>query len=174
MITATKKYLDLVSRFPLRPIEREEELDAAIAVVDLLLAKRRLSKDEDDYLDVLGDLIHKYEKSAHPIEPASDAEMLKHLLESRDLSQTELHEATGIAISTISAILNGKRRLSRRHIAALSAYFHVSADSFAAPMAVGAAKSRDKPRAAGRQATPPRSQPPKAATRPPAARPKRR
>ena len=55
MLTATKKYLDLVARFPLRPIERDEELDAAIAVVDSLLAKPRLSKDEDDYLDVLGD-----------------------------------------------------------------------------------------------------------------------
>ena len=100
--------------------------------------------------------------------------MLKHLLELRDFSQIDLHKATGIAISTISAILNGKRRLSRRHIAALSAFFHVSADSFAAPTAVGAAKSRDKPRAAGRKATPARSQRSKAIKRPPAARRKRR
>ena len=142
MLTATKRYLDLVAKFPLRPIQREEELDEAIAVVDSLLAKPRLTKDEDDYLDVLGDLISKYEKSAHPVEPASDAEMLEHLLESRDLSQADLHEATGIAISTISAIVSGKRRLSRRHIAALSAYFHVSADSFAPPTPLGAAKSR--------------------------------
>ncbi|HEU5431729.1 MAG TPA: helix-turn-helix domain-containing protein [Thermomicrobiales bacterium] len=170
MLTATKKYLDLVARFPLRPIERDEELDAAIAVVDSLLAKPRLSKDEDDYLDVLGDLIRKYEKSAHPIEPASDSEMLKHLLESRDFSQIDLHKATGIAISTISAILSGKRRLSRRHIAALSAFFHVSADSFAAPTPT----PRGKPRAAGRKATPARSQRSKALKRPPAARRKRR
>lgn len=133
MLTVTKEYLGLVKKFPLRPIENDAELDRAIAVVDSLLAKPKLSKDEDDYLDVLGDLVHKYEKTAHPIEPATDAEMLKHLMESCSLSQTGLHKATGIAVSTISEILNGKRRLARQHIAALSAYFRVSADAFAAP-----------------------------------------
>ncbi len=170
MITATKKYLELIARFPLRPIERDGELDKAIAVVDSLLAKPRLSKDEDDYLDVLGDLIRKYEKSAHPIEPASDAEMHKHLMESRDLSQTGLHKATGIAISTISAILSGKRRLSRQHIAAISAFFHVSADAFAPPKPAGDAKSPGK----GRKAAQSGSTRPKPLERPGLVRRKRR
>jgi HTH-type transcriptional regulator/antitoxin HigA len=146
MLTATKEYLGLIKKFPLRPIETDAELDQAVAVVDSLLAKPKLSKDADDYLDVLGDLVRKYETAAHPIGPATDAEMLKHLMESRDVSQTGLHKATGIAISTISEILSGKRRLARRHIAALSAFFRVSADSFAAPAASGAKEKSGKKR----------------------------
>ncbi len=146
MLTATKEYLGLVKKFPLRPIENDEELDRAIAVVDSLLAKPKLSKDEDDYLDVLADLVRKYEKTAHPIEPATDAEMLKHLMESRDISQTELHKVTGIAVSTISEILKGKRRLARQHIAALSSYFRVSADSFASPIELTASSKESRPK----------------------------
>ena len=52
--------------------------------------------------------------------------MLRFLLESNRMDQTELAKQSKIAGSTISEILGGKRRLSRRHIAALSRVFHVS------------------------------------------------
>ena len=42
------------------------------------------------------------------------------------MSQTELAERSEIAESTISEILAGKRKLSRRHIAAFSMIFRVS------------------------------------------------
>lgn len=54
-------YLALVRNFPLRPIRSEEALDRAIAVVDDLLDKDDLTQDEQDYLDVLGDLVEEYE-----------------------------------------------------------------------------------------------------------------
>ena len=59
-------YFELVRRFPLRPIRSEQDLDRAIAVVDSLIDKGELSQDEDDYLDVLGDLVRKYETENHP------------------------------------------------------------------------------------------------------------
>jgi HTH-type transcriptional regulator/antitoxin HigA len=119
-------YLELVRMFPLRPIRSEIELDRAIAMIDSLLARDDLDPGEDDYLDVLGDLVHKYEAEHDPIAPVSDADMVRFLLESNDVAQTELAKRTEIAESTISEILAGKRQLSRRHIAALSRYFHVS------------------------------------------------
>jgi HTH-type transcriptional regulator/antitoxin HigA len=114
-------YLELVQSFPLRPIRSEVELDRAIAMIDSLLARDELDPGKADYLDVLSDLVHKYEAEHDP-----DAEMVRFLLESNEVAQTELAKQTGIAESTISEILAAKRQLSRRHIAALSKYFHVS------------------------------------------------
>lgn len=130
MQTATKAYLVLVEEVPLRPIRSDEELDRAIAAIDSLLDKPKLSRDQEDYLDVLSDLVHKYEQEVHPIEAASDSEMLRHLMESRGMTQTALSNATMIAVSTISEILGGKRRLARQHISAVSKFFGVSADAF--------------------------------------------
>jgi HTH-type transcriptional regulator/antitoxin HigA len=122
----TDMYFALVKSFPLRPLRSEAELDAAIAVIDGLIDRDRLDPGEEDYLDVLGDLVKKYETEHHPMEPLSDADMLRHLIESRETTQLKLARATGVAVSTISEILSGKRRLNRNHIEAFSGHFRVS------------------------------------------------
>jgi HTH-type transcriptional regulator/antitoxin HigA len=118
-------YLELIKRFPLRPIRTEVDLDGAIAVVDELLDRAHLEPGERDYLDVLSDLIERYELEAHPIPPASDAEMLAHLLEARRATPVDVARATGIAGATISEVLAGKRQFNRAQIGRLSRYFHV-------------------------------------------------
>jgi HTH-type transcriptional regulator/antitoxin HigA len=124
-------YLDLVLRFPLRPIRSDEELDAAVKMVDSLLDRQNLSPEEEDYLEVLGDLVERYESEEHPLAPVSDAEMLRHLIEAKGVSQTQVSSATGIADSTISEVLKEKRSLNRNHIGKLAKYFNVSPDVFA-------------------------------------------
>src|SRR5947209_18286411 len=64
---ADDRYLDLVRRFPLRPIRSEAELDRAIAMIDSLVDQETLSLDEQDYLDVLSDIVEKYETETHPL-----------------------------------------------------------------------------------------------------------
>jgi HTH-type transcriptional regulator / antitoxin HigA len=61
----------------------------------------------------------------------SDAEMLQHLLEAKDVSQARVAKEAGIAESTISAVLAGNRRLTRTHIGKLASYFGVAPDVFA-------------------------------------------
>jgi HTH-type transcriptional regulator/antitoxin HigA len=124
-------YLALVVKLPLRPIRSDEELAKAVRMVDSLLDRRDLAPDEEDYLEVLGDLIERYEGEAHPLAPVSDADMLRHLIEAKEVSQTEISAATGIADSTISEILKGKRSLNRSHIGKLARYFNVSPEVFA-------------------------------------------
>jgi len=119
-------YLGLVRAFPLRPIRSDAELDHAIAMIDSLIARDDLDLGEEDYVDVLSDLVHRYEAEHDPIAPVPDADMVRFLLESNDMAQTELAERSEIAESTISEILAGKRKLSRRHIAAFSKVFRVS------------------------------------------------
>jgi HTH-type transcriptional regulator/antitoxin HigA len=118
-------YLKLVRKFPLRPIRSDQDLDRAIAVINSLIDRDTLSSGEADYLDVLGDLVEKYETERHPTPPVSDAEMLRHLIEAQNTTQARVSKETGIAESTISAILAGNREMNRKHVEKLSQYFKV-------------------------------------------------
>jgi len=125
------RYLELVHQFPLRPIRSDKELDDAVRMVDVLLDRRDLAPEEEDYLEVLGDLVERYETEVHPMPPVSDAEVLRHLLEAKGVGRIELCAVTGIADSTISDVLKGKRSLNRGHIGKLARYFKVSPNVFA-------------------------------------------
>lgn len=123
-------YLELIQRFPLRPIRTEEELDRAMEIVDELTDRDNLDEWEKDYLDVLSDLMERYEAEQHPIEPVSDAVILAHLIEVKGISQAELARETRIAESTISEILKGKRTLTRSQIGRLARCFGVGPTVF--------------------------------------------
>jgi HTH-type transcriptional regulator/antitoxin HigA len=127
---AQDTYLRLIYRFPLRPIRTDGELDQAIQVIDSLIDREHLDPGEQDYLDVLSDLVHHYETEVHPIPAVSDAQMLNHLIESKGVSQAQVARETGIASSTISEILSGHRHLNRGQIAKLCAYFKVGPGVF--------------------------------------------
>ncbi len=118
-------YLELVLAFPLASIKSEKHLDAAQSVMDWLLAKNKLGHGEETYLDALSDLVAAYEDQHHAIEPASDADMLRHLMESKRITQTQLSQETQVAKSTISELLSGKKPFSRRIIRKFADYFEV-------------------------------------------------
>jgi HTH-type transcriptional regulator/antitoxin HigA len=122
---ASPSYMKLIRRFPLRAIRTDEELAVAHTVLDELL-RQELDADAQDYLDVLTDLVEKYEREVHPIPDASEADVLQFLMESHQLTQSELARKTGIAQSTVSAVLNGARSLTREHISKLARFFNVS------------------------------------------------
>jgi HTH-type transcriptional regulator / antitoxin HigA len=118
-------YLDLVLAFPLASIRSDEHLAAAQGVMDRLLAQGELDDGQEMYLDALSDLVGAYEDEHHPIAPASDADMLRHLIEARGTTQAELSRDTKIAKSTISEVLAGKKRFSRQMIHRFAEYFNV-------------------------------------------------
>ncbi len=125
-------YLELVLAFPLASIKSDRHLEAAQKVIDRLLAEGRLDGGEEMYLDALGDLVAAYEDTHHAIEPASDADMLRHLMEAKGVSQVQLHRDAGIAKSTISEILAGKKPFSRQTIRRLAGYFKIDVSVLAA------------------------------------------
>lgn len=124
------KYLALILRFPLRPLRTDAELDAASAIVDELVDRDELSPTESDYLDVLGDLIEKYEDEHLKMPYVSDGAMLRSLMDEKEVRQADVARGTGISKTVLSLVLNGKRDLTREHIASLSKYFEVSLSSF--------------------------------------------
>src|SRR5439155_22026723 len=130
MAMKRERYLDLVRQFPPRPIRSERDLDRATRVIDALIDRPSLSSDEKDYLNVLSDLVEAYEEERYPMARVSDARMVRHLMEAKGVNQTEVAQATGIANSTISAVLKGTRQLTREHIGQLAIFFHVDPGVF--------------------------------------------
>lgn len=118
-------YLDLVVKFPLTSLKSEEQFQDAQAVLDKLLAKEKLTAGEEMYLDALSDLVATYEDAHYPIAPASDADMLRHLMEAKGVTQADLHRDTGLAKSSISEVLAGRKPFSRQMIRTLADYFKV-------------------------------------------------
>jgi len=125
MKTMSNGYLSLVRNLPLRPIRAEAELDRAIEMVDALSDRAELSEDEQDYLLVLSSLIEKYEDDHYPVPEASGIPMLRSLIEFKGETQARVAAQTGIAESTLSEILAGKRKLAVKHITPLARYFKV-------------------------------------------------
>jgi HTH-type transcriptional regulator/antitoxin HigA len=111
--------MELIEQYPLRPIRSERALKLATGIANQLAVQTKLTQDEADYLDVLSDLIERYEDQFHTIQPAPARQVLSFLLDENGLSQAQLSRETGIAKSTISAVLKGKRTLAVSHIEAL-------------------------------------------------------
>src|SRR5207249_1613347 len=83
-------YLELVMAFPLASIKSNEQLQEAQKVMDQLFARGELGEGEEMYLDALSDLVAAYEDEHYAIEPASDADMLRHLMDAKAVTQAQL------------------------------------------------------------------------------------
>ena len=130
--TGRDSYLELVTAFPLASIKSDEHLQEAQKVMDRLLARGELDDGEEMYLDALSDLVAAYEDEHYAIKPASDADMLRHLIEAKGVTQAQLSRDTTIPKSTISETLAGKKPFSRQVIRKLADFFHVDASVLAA------------------------------------------
>lgn len=118
-------YIELLKAFPPRPITSEDELMEIQKVIDSFLDKDELSKEERDYLNVLGALVYEYEQKQDPIPDIYGVDLLKVLIEEFGLRQKDLVPVFKTE-SIVSDVLNGKRQLTTRHIEELANFFHVS------------------------------------------------
>ena len=127
--TAVKKvpdtYFELVQQFPLTRIRDDGHLAEAHAMIDRLL-QQDLDAGEEQYLDVLTDLVEAFEDENYPMPDASEADVLSELMRSNGFNQLRLAKLTGIAQSTISAVLNGARSLTKEQVSTLAKVFGVS------------------------------------------------
>jgi HTH-type transcriptional regulator/antitoxin HigA len=120
-----KSYIDLLAEFPPRPIYSDSELEAVQTVIDELIDRGKLNADEEDYLSLLGTLVHQYEQIHHPIPDIYGVELIEALLEEFELKQKDLVPIFKTE-SIVSAVLNGHRKLMTEHIEKLANFFHVS------------------------------------------------
>src|ERR1700730_5295641 len=90
-------YLALVRAYPLHPIRSDEDLDEAVAVLDKLMVRRKaLDPQEQDYFDSLSHPMDRFETEATPMPAVSGAAMLRHLIEARDAKLSQVAAGTGV------------------------------------------------------------------------------
>jgi HTH-type transcriptional regulator/antitoxin HigA len=133
-VVVPNDYLTMIRQLPLLPIQSADMHRRATTVANDLLKKKarvgKLSPGEAGYLSVLLDLLDIYEKARFPHRRVSDGEMLAHLIEAKNVTQAQVERDIGIAAPTISAVIAGRRRLTRDQIGKLAAYFHVAPTAF--------------------------------------------
>jgi HTH-type transcriptional regulator/antitoxin HigA len=126
-------YQALVASFAPRPIHQEKQLTETMARIDELLTKSRRTAAEDDYLVLLSDVVEDWESRHVVIPEVHGVELVKALLDDRNLRQ---HDLVGIfgTDSIVSEVLSGKRELQRKHIEQLARFFKVSPAAFFPPI----------------------------------------
>ena len=112
-------------------IETEEENERMLAKVSQLMTKgeENLSPEERRLLKLMAILVEDFEERAYPTPEPTPREMLRFLMEQRHLRQRDLLHIFG-SRSVASAVVNGKRGISKAQAKALGAYFHISPEVF--------------------------------------------
>lgn len=126
---ATDKYLELLKQYPPRPIHNEEDLEMMQEVINRLLDKPQLTVEEREYLNVLGALIYEYEENQEPIPDIYGLELLKFILEERNLQKQDLLSIFE-SKSTLDDILDGQQELTPIYIQKLANFLNISPDLF--------------------------------------------
>ena len=124
------RYLDLVRRFPLRPIRSKAAYAEANRInQEMLIRVSELEQEEVDYASLLGRLIRDYDETHALVlrdrQRGTPVELLRFLMEQQGMKTTHLGQLVG-GRGQASLILSGKRELSKANIRTLAEHFHVS------------------------------------------------
>jgi HTH-type transcriptional regulator/antitoxin HigA len=126
-------YLQLIKRFPLRPLRNDADAKRAGDVLAKLASRGegKLDAGERDYLDALTLIVQAYEERQQPVPPdrRTPLQRLKYLMNEAKMKPVQLGELVG-GRAQASLILNGKRELSKANIRALSDHFGLDAGYF--------------------------------------------
>jgi HTH-type transcriptional regulator / antitoxin HigA len=125
-----KEYAGLVRMLPPRPIHDKVDLANTTEVLDAL-AGHDLTADQEDYLDVLSDLVEKYEAEHSPARQLRSTPLvrLQYLVEQADMTASDLGRLLGNR-GLGSLVLRGRRQLSKTHIRILAEHFKLDPGYF--------------------------------------------
>jgi HTH-type transcriptional regulator / antitoxin HigA len=122
-------YTTLLTQYRPKIITTEAENDTAIALAEELAHRDPKSLEEEALLELLITLIEKFENEHYPIPVSTPLEMLKHLIEARNLKQEDLVGIIG-SRGVVSEVINGKRDISKAQAKSLAHYFNVDVALF--------------------------------------------
>lgn len=117
-------YIELIKYFP-PTIVSKHQLKQAHSIIDTLLDCENPTQGQQDYLYLLALAVEDYEYRNILIPDIHGVELLKVLIEERGLKQKDLVPIFRTE-SIVSAVLNGNRQLTVKHIAELAKFFNVS------------------------------------------------
>lgn len=125
-----KTYSALVAMFPPRPIHDDLDLANATEVIDRL-AGFALTPDQEDYLEAVATFVEAYEAERFRLDESrlTPLDALKALLAEHAMSASDLGRLLGNR-TVGTAILSGRRALSKAHIKKLAERFKVEPGLF--------------------------------------------
>jgi HTH-type transcriptional regulator / antitoxin HigA len=114
----------------LRPIHDDAGYDQMVALMDSLLDVVGENENHklSGLLELVGDMIAKYDNEHFPIAAMPPKDSLRFLIEARGLTQEDL--SVIVPQSNLSAILAGKRKISATLAGKLGKFFGVNAALF--------------------------------------------
>ena len=125
-----KSYGELVALHVPRPISDKISYENTIAIVDAL-AGHALNRDQEDYLEILSELIESYEEAnLPPFTQLTVPKILQFLLDENDMTGDDLAKLLKLDRSAAYKLLKGTRNLTTDHIRKLCERFSVRADLF--------------------------------------------
>jgi HTH-type transcriptional regulator/antitoxin HigA len=126
-----KDYAGLVALYPPRPLHDEVDEQNVEEIVNAL-AGHDLTSDQEDYLDLLSDLLLKYQSERHPRSRGrrTPAQRLKYLMEQSETTPTQLAKILGCSQPLVSLLLSGKRDLSKANAKKLAGHFRLDVGYF--------------------------------------------
>lgn len=124
-----KSYTELLVRYQPKPIATEAENEQAIALAQELEHRSPRTVEEDVFLELLLVLIEKFEEENYPIPTVNYSSMVQHLMEARDLEESDLIPILGSA-TVVSEILMNERQIKHDEARKLAEFFRVEMDLF--------------------------------------------
>jgi HTH-type transcriptional regulator / antitoxin HigA len=126
-----KDYAGLCRVLTPRTIHDKVDYENVTEITDAM-AGHKLTADQEDYFDLLCQLIENYEKEHAQLSApkVTGLEMLQHLLDAHDMSAADLARLLDVHRTLGAMILRGERQLTLTHVQKLSKHFGVSADLF--------------------------------------------
>ena len=122
-------YAGLVSMFPPRPIHDGVDYANTMEIV-MAMAGHKLTRDQDDYLAILSQMILHYDREHdRPRRRGTPLQRLQYLVKEAGLSASDLGRLLGNRTMG-SLYLSGRRGLSKANIRKLAEHFKVRADYF--------------------------------------------
>jgi len=114
-----------------RPIHDEVGYRNTVEIADVFAGfEDRMTEDQNDYFDLLCDLIEKREKETVPPPKLRSLGLLKHLLKEHGLVGADLSRILGKSLPLGPMILRGERKITASHAVRLGGHFGLRADAF--------------------------------------------
>ncbi|MEO8891475.1 MAG: transcriptional regulator [Coleofasciculaceae cyanobacterium] len=121
-----KTYGSLLAKYQPKIIVSKDEYNHYLESIEQLMEQgEELTPEEISLLELLSVLVEAYEDSQFPLEPSSPQNVLLHLMDARELKQSDLVDVIG-SKGIVSEVVNGKRSISKAQAKALGEFFHVS------------------------------------------------
>lgn len=127
---AQTPYEQLLLEFAPRAIRSRRQYERVLRQVDRLMRKPKLTRAEDDLLELLASLVAQYEQTRFPAPDVTPGEMIAHLMQARGATEADVAAAAAVSAQTVTRFIDGSRPLDDASRAKLAKYFHVSQDLF--------------------------------------------